>query len=300
MNALPPADVPNASDLYEGVDYPLYWEGAARQKLDALERVLVRQLLPEHGQRIIDIGCGYGRLLDCYVDRFEQIVLFDGSESLLRQARSAAPANALYVLGDIEHLPFQPAAFSVALMVRVFHHLNRPKSCLEGVQSILCGGGTLVMNYSNKRNAFRVMQFLLRRNSHNPFILEPLTMEANFFHHHPAWISQILSSSDFGKPIYRGAGVLDKLAAIAGPLAKMLPRGTLLAPFLGSTALAPWIFCKVETQKHDAILPVTRVEDLLACPLCKGTLNRKTSGYECRQCQRIYSRRNGIADMRLN
>ena len=299
MNALPPVNAPNAHNLYEDVDYPRYWESLARQKLDELERALVRKLLPTHGHSIIDIGCGYGRLLDCYANRFEQVVLFDGAESLLRQAQRRAPENAHCVLGDLNYLPFRAAVFDAALMVRVFHHLNHPKQCLHELQRVLCGGGSLVMNYSNKRNIYRVAQYLLGRTLHSPFSHVMLTIESNFFHHHPAAVTTMLKEEDFERPILRGAGMMDKLIPVSGPFARILPSGMFIAPLIGKTGLAPWIFCRVQTRKQDSIPSTTRLEELLACPCCKGMLMQEKSAFKCKQCQITYPIRGGIVDMQL-
>ncbi|NOH01903.1 MAG: hypothetical protein HND47_08025 [Chloroflexi bacterium] len=47
-NSLPPVDVPNAFDIYEDVEYQLYWQSLSRQKLDELE--------PRHPARITAVA----------------------------------------------------------------------------------------------------------------------------------------------------------------------------------------------------------------------------------------------------
>jgi len=298
MNSLPPVDAPNRHDLYEGIDYPRYWDGIGKEKLDELERTLVSSLLPARGQRLIDLGCGYGRLFDVYANRFAEIVLFDGSESLLRMAQSNTNGKAIYVLGDINQLPFLPSAFDAALMVRVFHHMNEPEECLDEIQRILCGGGQFVMNYSNKRNVLRIIQYLLKRLPYNPFAHETLTVEANFYHHHPAVVSGLLSSAAFEKQVLRGAGVLDKLAAACGPLGRFIPQGMFLAPVLGALTLAPWIFCRMRARKSSLLSSASRVIDLLACPRCISVIAQTSAGFVCQQCGTKYPIHDGIIDLR--
>ncbi|MCQ3936000.1 MAG: hypothetical protein DPW18_03015 [Chloroflexi bacterium] len=297
-NSLPPVDVPNAFDIYEDVDYRLYWQSLSRRKLDELERAILRELLPPRGSAVIDLGCGYGRLFPCYADRFEHIVLFDGSESLLRQAQSSHRERALYVLGDINRLPFRPAAFDAVVMVRVFHHLNRPDQVMKSIAGILCRDGALVFNYSNKRNLLQMLKYRLGRTKHNPFSPEPLTVEANFFHHHPASVSGLLAGLGFQKLIHRGAGVFDKLAPILGPLSRFSPAGMSLAPWLGRTALAPWIFCKAQLPDAPPQAAAGHPEELLACPVCGGAVKRRGSVLACAACPQEYPVRDGIVDMR--
>lgn len=298
-NSLPPVDTPNKFDIYEDVDYQLYWQSAARRRLDELEKAIVQELLPIHGRAIIDLGCGYGRLFPCYADRFEHIVLFDGSETQLRQASKTYGEKALYVLGDIAHLPFQSAVFDVALLVRVFHHLNQPEEALHSIHEIICGQGSLIMNYSNKRNALQVIKYLLGRTKHNPFTPEPLTVEANFFHHHPASVSQLLAGLGFQNMICRGAGVMDKLTFLFEKMDQYISYDLQIAPFLGRTALSPWIFCKAENSDTAPQAKIDGNWDVLACPGCAGRLVHRDADFYCEHCSRTYPIRAGIIDMRL-
>lgn len=298
-NSLPPVDTPNEFDIYEDVDYQLYWQSATRRRLDKLEKVIVQELLPVHGRAIVDLGCGYGRLLPCYAGRFEFIVLFDGSETLLQQALKTYGEKAFYVLGDITHLPFQPAVFDAALLVRVFHHLNQPEEALRSIHRITCRHGHLIMNYSNKRNALQVIKYLLGRTKHNPFTPQPLTVEANFFHHHPASVSKLLAGLGFQRMICRGAGVMDKLPFLSGKMDQYISYDLQIASFLGQTALSPWVFCKAENSDTAPQAKVEGILDMLACPGCAGRLVQRDTDFYCERCSRTYPIRAGIIDMRL-
>lgn len=296
-NSLPPVDLPNAHDMYEDVDYRQYWEGAARRKLDELERELVGELLPAHGNAIIDIGCGYGRLFDCYAGRFDHIVMFDGSASLLRQAQRRDNGRTLYVQGDVNRLPFHKSAFDAVLMIRIFHHLNDSESAMRVISEIMCDEGALVMNYSNKRNAQSIFRYWMGRTRHNPFALEPLTVEANFFHHHPASVTRLLVGLGFQALTYRGAGVMDKLAPLLGRFA---PNGKHLAPLFGNVQLAPWVFCRAIASNRQPRRICSHAEDLLACPACCADVFPAQNGFRCKSCSQMYPIKDGIIDMNLN
>jgi ubiquinone/menaquinone biosynthesis C-methylase UbiE len=298
-NPLPPVDTPNDFDIYENVDYRHYWRSLSRQKLDELERSILDELLPTHGHAIVDLGCGYGRLFSQYAGRFQHVVLFDGSESLLRQAQADFKEKAFYVLGDIEHLPFRAAAFDTALLVRVFHHLNHPEEVVSAIRRLLCGNGLFIMNYSNKRNALQIIKFLFMMTRHNPFTPETLKAEANFFHHHPASITRLMAGAGFQSLVHRGAGVFDKIAPLLGPIHRFAPTGKRLAPFLGKTALAPWVFCKAELSDHIPRQTFEKNSDLLACPVCHNELSQKDAAFCCTHCALEYPIRHGIVDMRM-
>lgn len=299
---LPPANAPNSSDLYENIAYDKYWQRADRQKLNDLEHAIVNELLPLTGQRIIDLGCGYGRLADCYINRFGISVMFDGSRSLLQAAQKITGGKALYVLGDINHLPFKTAAFDCALMVRTFHHLDDSLSFIKNLRKILCGGGSFIMNYSNKRNVHRILKYLLRKNrSHSPFSCEPDTTEPNFIHHHPDFIKKLLENAGFNISDIRGAGILDKLAGVLPTfLFPILPTGKTLAKVFGKLLLTPWIFLKATVNAGETLLPAATAEELLNCPQCGSQPVRSTSGFYCIQCQKVYPLDDGIIDMRIS
>jgi SAM-dependent methyltransferase len=298
-NIIPPSDLPPAYNIYEDVEYHEYWEAADKRKLNELEHDIVRELLPPSGHRILDLGCGYGRMADCYLGRFQDIVMFDGSLSLLRSAQKATKGEAHYIVGDINHLPFHSATFDNILMILVLHHLTEPAKCLNNIGKVICKDGRFVMTYRNKRNALWMAKYLLGAMSHNPFSREPLALEANIFNHHPAYVSELLAAAGFKHLIYRGAGVFDKLEQFSGRFFKWVPRGTFWAPILGNLFLAPWIFCRGIAQNTEPLKPASNIENLLACPLCKSELGRATSGFECTNCRAKYPIIDGIIDMRI-
>ena len=52
---------------YEGSSYRTdFWEGQGRQYEDMAERLALRKLLPPAGARLVEIGAGFGRLVDLY------------------------------------------------------------------------------------------------------------------------------------------------------------------------------------------------------------------------------------------
>ncbi len=298
-NIIPPSDLPAAYNIYEGVEYHEYWNAADKQRLNELEHAIVRELLPPTGNRILDLGCGYGRMSDCYLGRFQDIVMFDGSLSLLREAQKNTHGKACYVAGDIHCLPFHPAAFDTVLMVLVLHHLTDPAKCLNHIGRVSCNGGYFVMTYSNKRNALQMVKYLLKAAPFNPFTREPFAEQANLFRHHPAYVTELLTAAGFGDFIYRGAGVFDKFEKPLGKFSKWVPRGDFWAPLLGNLFLAPWIFCRGISRNKETLRPSTDVESLLACPRCKAELKRTANGFECTNCRTGYPIMDGIIDMRV-
>jgi SAM-dependent methyltransferase len=285
--------------LYEGVEYNQFWTGLQKRKLDELEHAIVRDLLPASGRRIVDIGCGYGRLADCYMDRFQQVIMVDGSISLLRQAFEKTRGQAICIACDIRHLPFRTASFDAILMIRVFHHIDDSRACLSELHRLLCNDGRFVFSYCNKQNASRVMRWLKRTNSENPFSTEPADVGSMFISHHPKAVNGMLCESGFSSMQYYGAGVLDRLAGKIGFVGRWIALAEYLAPFFAWSRIAPWILCQAIARGNTSLIDVRGIGDLLQCPSCGGSISDEKHGYRCLICNRRYPVEDGIIDLRV-
>ncbi len=285
--------------LYEGIEYKEFWKGLQRCKLDELEHAIVRDLLPVSGRRIIDVGCGYGRLVDCYMGRFQQVIMLDGSMSLLRQAFEQTRGQVICIAGDVTHLPFRPASFDTVLMVRVFHHIPDSQACLSELHRVLCNDGRFIFSYRNKRNALRAVQWLVRRNTENPFTTEPSGVGSTLISHHPGAVHRMLLESGFVNIRYYGAGVFDWFAGKLGSIGRWIPPGRRLAGLLGSSKMAPWILCGAVAGEGKSLMDTREIADLFQCPSCGGSMSGDKQGYLCLVCERHYPVEDGIIDLRV-
>jgi SAM-dependent methyltransferase len=183
---------------YEGSDYrTAFWEGQGREYEDLAERSALSRLLPPQGERIIDIGGGFGRLLDLY-DGYKQVVLMDYSRSQLQDAQHRLGQGRItYVAANVYEMPFAVGAFDAAVMVRVLHHLSDAPGAMRAIQQILRPGGTFVLEYANKRNLKAILRYMLRRQSVSPFALEPWEFAPLHFDFHPTYVEQSLAGSGF-------------------------------------------------------------------------------------------------------
>lgn len=183
---------------YEGSDYrTAFWEGQGREYEDLTERFALRRLLPPEGERIIDIGGGFGRLVDLY-DGYKEIILMDPSRSMLQDAqRRLGPNRMTYVAANVYEMPFAVGAFDTAVMVRVLHHLADVPGAMRAIQHIIRPGGTFVLEYANKRNLKAILRYLLRRQTVSPFAQEPWEFAPLHFDFHPTYVEQSLTNAGF-------------------------------------------------------------------------------------------------------
>lgn len=294
---LPPTfDPKQASRMYEGVEYKNFWDSPAKMRLDKLEQAIVRKLMPASGQRIIDIGCGYGRLVGCYLEQFEQVVMLDGSITLLRQAQETIGARVAYIAADASRLPFRPSSFDCVLMIRVFHHISDSQAILSEIQRVISNDGNLVFNYCNKLSARQLLRWVLRLIRENPFTMKPTGIGTRLISHHPAHIEQLLKQHGFIKIKYLGAGVLDKLPDASG---RLLSLAEALAPVFGIIKVAPWVNCRATASVEGQIKAGQSLDDILICPACHQELARQVFAYHCRGCKLSFPIENGILDFRV-
>lgn len=288
-------DLDQLCRLYEGVEYKDFWKETSKRNLDLLERIIVDSLIPGRGGRVIDIGCGFGRLAGCYLGRFEQVVMLDGSMTLLRQAQETVGTRATYVAADANHLPFRPASFDCLLLMRVFHHLHDSKVILSEVSRVLRNKGTFVFNYCSKLSLRQLFFWLIGRKRKNPLSLTPAGVGTRFIAHHPKYIHQLLKQNGYSDMKYLGAGILDKIPDNSGHL---VPLAQWLAPLFGLTKLAPWINCRAVLSSAKTQAVGSEADDIFICPSCHGNLICRSDAYICTSCKARYPIEDGIFDFR--
>jgi ubiquinone/menaquinone biosynthesis C-methylase UbiE len=149
-----------AAELSKEASVALYSLGR-QDLLDAATREIVGRLrhwglLGSH-RRVLEIGCGIGRLLPFLAQEAELVVGLDISPVMLRAARErcAGLTNVTLVRGSGESLAvFDDDSFDLVLAIDVFPYLvacggELPARHVSGAARILKRGGSLVvMNYS--------------------------------------------------------------------------------------------------------------------------------------------------------
>jgi ubiquinone/menaquinone biosynthesis C-methylase UbiE/uncharacterized protein YbaR (Trm112 family) len=271
-----------------------FWEDQGREYEDLTERIALRRLLPRSGRRLIDIGGGFGRLSEFY-QGYEQVVLFDYSRSLLRQAqqRLGRDGHIVYVAASFYAMPFVEGSFDAAMMVRVIHHAENSPALLSEVSRVLAGGGTFVLEFANKRHLKSILRYALHRQQWSPFDPAPYEFVEMNFDFHPAWmrarleeamfhVKRTLTVSHFRQPLLKKVIPARTLAALDG----------LCQPTGAWWQLTPSVFLQCEIEKSSGVTPT---EQLFRCPACgSGDLHESAEALACAQCQRRWPIEDGI------
>lgn len=108
---------------------------------------MVREAAPTPG-RLVDVGCGTGRLLRSAATWFcdTELIGVDVAEYMVRRARALAPhrAHLTFVNADVEDLPLTDDAVDVAICTACSHHWADPAAAFDEIARVLRPEGTLV------------------------------------------------------------------------------------------------------------------------------------------------------------
>ncbi len=120
----------------------------------------------EQNDKILDIGCGSGRMVKILKDKNIDYVGIDISEALIKIARKRYPNNN-FMVGDGLSLSFPDCTFDKIFCIRTFHHIPSPNlriKFLKGIAKVLKPNGLLVITVWNlwglksKRNIKAVLK----------------------------------------------------------------------------------------------------------------------------------------------
>jgi ubiquinone/menaquinone biosynthesis C-methylase UbiE len=302
QNLMPEPTPPICS--YEGSDYQTsFWERGGRAYEDAAEAIALRRLLPPFGQWMLELGAGAGRNTLRY-QGFGRVALVDYSRTQLEQAqaRLGRSDRFIYIAADIYHLPFAPARFDAATMIRTLHHMADPAQALAQVRQALRPGAAFILEFANKQNLKAIARYLAGRQAWNPFSPAPVEFAALNFDFHPAsvrrWLRQTgfaierqLTVSHFRMDFFKNNFPVEVLAWMDSQ-----------AQLTGDWwQLSPSVFVRARAQGGNTpgAVPAKAI-DLFRCPACAdGGLEEVPGGLTCPVCGRTWPVNDGIYDFRV-
>jgi len=111
------------------------------------------------GRRLLDVACAQGRSTFPWMDLDLDIVAFDVSRKLIREAaaryREARPrARATFLVANAADFPFASDAFDYVLAYGVLHHMPDPAHTCREIGRVLRPGGVF-FGSENNRTVFR-------------------------------------------------------------------------------------------------------------------------------------------------
>ena len=110
-----------------------------------IKKALVKKVIPESFEKVLDIGCKSGSLSKVF--RAKMTVGVDVSRKFLKAFRKNVSQN--IVLADAEHLPFKKGSFDFVSMTDVIEHLSNPSSAVSEANEVLSKRGKLLLITDN-------------------------------------------------------------------------------------------------------------------------------------------------------
>jgi len=128
-------------------DYNLIAEDFSRTRYSAWPEFNLFNKYLNKGEKILDLGCGNGRLLDFLKDKNIIYTGVDNSEKLIEIAKIKNP-QANFLAADSLNLPFQDNYFDKIFSIAVLHHIPSVyfrKCFMEEAKRVLRPGGILII-----------------------------------------------------------------------------------------------------------------------------------------------------------
>ncbi|HET9228002.1 MAG TPA: methyltransferase domain-containing protein [Thermoanaerobaculia bacterium] len=133
--------------------------------VEATTRETLARLALRSGERLLDVGCGTGALLQALSQRHPgaRLTGVDPVPEMLAVARSRLPPDIDLRAGWAERLPFADGQFDVTVSCNAFHYFLEPAAALREMKRILAPGGRLVItDWCDDFLACRVCDLYLR------------------------------------------------------------------------------------------------------------------------------------------
>jgi len=111
-------------------------------------------LLPRPCDRLLDAGCGAGRLAVRLADHAQRVTGLDLSETMLKLAKTRCAAADLHSVtwerGNVYNLPFAASAFDCVVTTSVLHLIDLDHALPELKRVVRPGGRLLLWHWSSR------------------------------------------------------------------------------------------------------------------------------------------------------
>jgi ubiquinone/menaquinone biosynthesis C-methylase UbiE len=270
-----------------------FWRG--RDYEDRAERIAIAKMLPPRGNRLCEIGAGFGRLADFYLG-YDRIILIDYAVSMLKEAREHIlndsrlthhASRFTFAAADLYNLPLANNSLDTAVTVRVLHHVADIPRAFAEIARVVRPHGTYLAEFANKRHIKARLAYALTRRGENPNSLAPYEFVKLNFDFHPRYIEQNLRAVNFAIQDRRAASIFR-----VAWLKRLVPANILasidgmLQARISNLDLSPSIFLRLQSTKTGA---PTISQSLWKCPACHSIdLAESNQAITCRNCARQY------------
>lgn len=137
-----------------------------RRYLAAREAELaLRFLQPIEGARILEAGCGYGRLAQRILTDApgSRVITIDLSDAMIHETRARLAGKFIGARAAVEALPFRDGVFDAVVCIGVVMHVLDDAMALRELSRVLRPGGRLVLSFNSLLSPFSLLAMLNTR-----------------------------------------------------------------------------------------------------------------------------------------
>jgi len=136
------------------------WDAAAYDRLADPQEQWAREILAradiQPGERVLDAGCGSGRVTKLLLERTGDVVAVDGDADMVEKARAALPESVPVLHQDLLELSLEEPV-DVVFSCAVFHWITDHETLFARLHAALRPGGRLVAQCGGHGNLARVL-----------------------------------------------------------------------------------------------------------------------------------------------
>ncbi|MBO4686919.1 MAG: class I SAM-dependent methyltransferase [Clostridiales bacterium] len=108
---------------------------------DANKAVVKRRFTDLHGEKVLDLGCGYGSYTEYFRSIGGCVTGVDGASAMIELAKEKYPDSAFDVVDMTEALPFENESFDIVFCNQVLMDIEPVEHVLAEVVRVLKPGG---------------------------------------------------------------------------------------------------------------------------------------------------------------
>jgi ubiquinone/menaquinone biosynthesis C-methylase UbiE len=142
---------------------------------------LVELAGPRPGERVLEVGCGAGHVLEQF--RGARRTGVDLSEGMIRRARARLGEDTRLLRASADQLPFDDGKFDIVVCTEVLEHVPDPAAVIAELTRVAVPDGRVVVSIPNEVNIDRIKR-TIRRLPVLRQLLRSLAAEGNEWHLH--------------------------------------------------------------------------------------------------------------------
>lgn len=171
--------------------------------LDSFERGELFHLLGDlRGKKVLDIGCGSGRIIADLRKFGATVIAADISEAMVLSTKKKFP-DIEVVISDVSNMPFENDSFDFVIATFLIVHLKFLEPAFDEIYRVLKPGGSLILTNINQRKSPK-----LQLADHEEIVIKS-------YYHRPQNVLDALETSLFSidkeKFVYEGKTWINQL-----------------------------------------------------------------------------------------